>query len=109
VTVRPRRTTTVRLHAADLAGLMPGWTANAVPSALTLNVTVAGAAGAGAVSVHRCDAAPMAANINHARTRTSVATVLVPVDDSGDVCLTATASAQVIVDVVGWFAAPRAR
>jgi hypothetical protein len=109
VLVRPRRTTTVRLHAAELFGLVPGWAADTAPTALALNVTVTGAAGMGGVSVHQCDAVPLAPNINHVRTRTAVATVLVPLDGSGDVCLTATTTARVLVDVVGWFVAPRAR
>jgi hypothetical protein len=109
VLVRPRRTTTVRLHAADLVGLVPGWAADTAPTSLVLNVTVSGATGVGGVSVHQCDAVPLAPNINHFRTRTSVATVLVPVDESGDVCITATTTAHLMVDVVGWFVAPRAR
>jgi hypothetical protein len=105
--VRPRRTTTIRLHAADLVGLVPGWASDTPPTALALNVTVSGATGVGGVSVHQCDAAPLAPNVNHVRTRTAVAAVLVPLDGSGDVCLTATSTARVMVDVVGWFDAPR--
>jgi hypothetical protein len=106
LTVRPRRTTTLRVSATTLVALASGGNSDATPTALALNVTVTAAQGIGGVSVHSCDSAPLAANVNHVRARTTAAAVIVPVDASGDVCITATATARVIVDVVGWFHAP---
>lgn len=73
-------------------------------SAVAMNVTVVGPSGGGFATVWPCGAArPTASNLNFASGRTRANSVIAPIGDDGNVCIHVSASANVIVDVAGWF------
>lgn len=80
-----------------------------VPSdavAVVLNVTVAGAVGAGHLRVYPCGApAPNASTLNYAASQTVANMAVVRPGAGGAVCLTAASTTHVVVDLGGWFPA----
>ena len=67
-----------------------------------MNVTVADPRGAGYLTVYPCgEVAPVASNVNFSAGET-IPNLTIQVGTSGSVCLLASATADVIVDVTGW-------
>lgn len=90
---------TLTLDVRTLAALAP--TANAV----VLNVTAVGPAGAGYLTVYRCDSAlPKTSNVNHAAGQNSPNAVYVPLAANGTVCIYSWATTDMVVDISGSFA-----
>ena len=73
-------------------------------TAVALNVTVADAQGPGYLTVYPCDQGlPVASNVNYAAGQTVANQVIAPLTGSKDVCIFSYASANVVVDALGWF------
>ena len=71
---------------------------------VALNVTVLQAAGKGFATVHECGVAPTdTSNVNFLATAAAPNLVITQADSSGDICVTATQDAHLIVDVLGVF------
>jgi hypothetical protein len=76
----------------------------ATATAVALNVTVDGPAGAGFFTVFPCAAAPPdASNLNDVAGLTVANSVTVGVGDGGAVCVYTEAAADVLVDVTGYY------
>jgi uncharacterized protein (DUF1501 family) len=72
--------------------------------AVALNVTVTGAVGAGYLTVHAADAdRPLASSLNFRAGDTVANHVLSAVDGAGRIAVFASASTQVVADVVGYY------
>ncbi|HEY1280392.1 MAG TPA: hypothetical protein VGF22_12025, partial [Acidimicrobiales bacterium] len=86
----------------DGAGGVP---ADGSARAVTLNMTVADAAGPGYLTVFPCDRPrPLSSNINVDPSQTTVANlVTVRVDGAGQVCIFASVGTNVVADVQGYF------
>lgn len=73
-------------------------------SAVAMNVTIAAPSSGGYATVWPCDAAmPTASNVNFAAGRNRANSVIAPMDENGDVCVHVSTSANVIIDLAGWF------
>lgn len=73
-------------------------------SAVAINVTIVRPSTGGFATVWPCGAArPNASNVNFAAGRNRANSVIAPIDENGDVCVYVSATADVIVDVAGWF------
>jgi hypothetical protein len=69
-----------------------------------MNVTVVGPSAGGFATVWPCGGdRPNASNLNFASGRNRANSVIAPIGDDGNVCVYVSASANVIVDVAGWF------
>ncbi len=83
--------------------------ANGLPNTATtavLNVTITGAAAPGWLVAYPCDIPmPTASNLNFRTGDTVPNQVVVRLDASGRVCVSASARVYVVVDVSGWFSA----
>jgi hypothetical protein len=79
--------------------------ARGIPSnaeAVSLNVTAAGAAGAGFVTVYPCGAVPNVSNLNFNSSTPAIANgALVELSTDGDVCLFTSSAVHLIVDING--------
>ncbi len=86
----------VRLDVAGTRGIP------ADAEAVSVNVTAAGADGAGFVTVYPCGALPNVSNLNFSASTPAIANgALVPLSDNGDVCLFASNAVHLIVDING--------
>ena len=86
----------VELHIVSATGAPAGTTA------LSLNVAVTDAEGAGYLTVYPCNATmPLAANLNFAAGQTTSNHVTATVSDDGRICVFASRTTQVVVDVEG--------
>jgi hypothetical protein len=74
-----------------------GWTAAAV------NVTAAAPCGAGYLTAYPCDAPPLASSVNFPAWRTTATAATVRLDNSGDFCIYAYATTDVVVDLFGLY------
>ena len=67
-----------------------------------MNVTAAGADGAGFVTVYPCGAVPNVSNLNFSASTPAIANgALVPLSTDGDVCLFTSNAVHLIVDING--------
>jgi subtilisin family serine protease len=73
-------------------------------SAVSLNVTVTRAIGAGFVTVYPCGERPLASSLNYVTAEIAPNAVIVPVSSDGDICLYSSVDAHLLADVNGWFA-----
>jgi len=87
--------------------LSVGNSVQAVPTTVTasaLNVTVVGPASAGFATVYPCtDQRPLASNLNFVSGDVVPNNVVAPVGATGEICVFTNVSADVIVDIAGWF------
>jgi hypothetical protein len=75
--------------------------------AAVLNVTAAGADGPGYLTVYPCDVArPDASNVNYLGGDAVPNLTVAPLDSQGRACIATSAAADVVVDLLGWFAGP---
>ncbi|MEP4649873.1 MAG: SpoIID/LytB domain-containing protein [Ilumatobacter sp.] len=73
-------------------------------AAVAMNVTVAAPSGRGFAAVWPCGSPqPTASNLNYVAGQNRANSVIAPIGADGDVCISVSASANVIVDVAGWF------
>ena len=87
---------TVELHIVSATGAPAGTTA------LSLNVAVTEPEGPGYLTVYPCNATmPLAANLNFAAGQTTSNHVTATVSDDGRICVFASRTTQVVVDVEG--------
>jgi hypothetical protein len=71
---------------------------------VALNVTAVGALAPGWLRVWPCDASePSTSSVNYQAGVASPNAVVVPVDASGEVCVSSLRVTDVVVDVAGWF------
>ena len=92
--------TVIEVEVTDLAGVVP---ANGV-GAVALNVTVTNPNGAGFITVYPCGARPLVASVNYVAGQTVPNAVIAPVSPTGTVCFYSHATADLVVDMNGWFA-----
>ncbi|MFN8020352.1 MAG: M4 family metallopeptidase [Acidimicrobiales bacterium] len=95
-------TAPLEVPVADLPG---GITPASGIAAISLNVTVTDPASAGYVTVYPCGARPPVSSVNFRRSQTVANAVIAPVSADGRICVAASASTHLVVDVNGWFAA----
>jgi hypothetical protein len=81
-----------------------GTAANGHVAAVSLNVTVDGAEGAGYVAVFPCGSMPNVSSVNFVARQTVANAVTAPVSASGHVCFYSSVPTDVVADVNGWFA-----
>ena len=75
-------------------------------SAVALNVTAAGSAGAGYVTVYPCaDGLPTTSSLNFTAGSTVANGIISEIDAQGKVCLYTTKAVDLIADINGWFTA----
>lgn len=95
------------IQITGLASHTAAGAATTIPStinAASLNVTVVNSAGQGYVTVYPCDSArPLASNVNFAKGQVVANGVIAPVGSNGRVCVYASTSTDVVVDLEGWF------
>ncbi len=98
---------TVRGASLDADASAGGPSTLVVPAdaaAVAMNVTVAAPSGGGFATVWPCGSPqPFASNLNFAAGQNRANSVIAPIGADGDVCISLSASANVIVDVAGWF------
>jgi hypothetical protein len=106
----PGRLADTRLTAKVLAGQSVEWTVvggNGAPAgttALSLNITVTDPEGAGYLTVYPCAAnMPLASNLNFDAGQTISNHVTAAVDASGKICLFASRTTNVVIDVEGTY------
>ncbi len=104
--IAPSTPLQVEVHGAQLdAGTSSG--SLTVPddaSAVAMNVTIVGASSSGFATVWPCDASrPNASNVNFTAGQNRANSVIAPIGVDGTVCVHVSASADIIVDVAGWF------
>lgn len=99
--------TPLAIQITDLHAKTPAGADITVPStikAAALNVTVVNPAGQGYVTVYPCDdARPLASNVNFVKGEVVSNGVIAPVGASGEVCVYASTSTDIVVDLEGWF------
>lgn len=74
-------------------------------TAVVLNVTSAGPANAGFISVTPCSPTPRSgrtSSLNFSAGRSIANSVIVPISSSGDICLMSSQRTNVVLDVTGW-------
>jgi uncharacterized protein YkwD len=111
VPLDPRRLVDSRSTAALVPGSMmrivvagAGSPAPAGSTAVALNLTAVDSTGDGWIRAFPCDAAePEVSNVNVRPGGVRANSVIVPAASDGSVCLTASVTTHVIVDVTGWF------
>ena len=74
-------------------------------SAVALNVTVVDPDTAGYVTAFPCGDRPLASNVNFVAGQTVPNAVVVPVSDTGEVCIFSNTPAHILIDVNGWISA----
>lgn len=72
--------------------------------AVALNVTSTRATGPGYITVYPCGTRPLASSLNFIAGRTVANNVVVPLSADGQVCIYASTTTHVVVDISGWFA-----
>jgi len=73
-------------------------------TAAALNVTIVDPLRSGFATVWPCSAArPLASNLNFVKGQIVANNVVAPIGDSGSICVFTSVSANVIVDISGWF------
>jgi hypothetical protein len=108
----PGRLADTRLSTKVRAGMPMAWQVvgdNAAPAgttAVSLNVAVAGPAGAGFLTVYPCGSTiPWASNLNYAPGQTISNHVTAKVGDRGSICVYASQDTDVVIDVEGTYQA----
>lgn len=91
----------LEVQMTDLTGVTP---ASGV-AAVSLNVGVTNTSAAGFVTVYSCGTRQLVSNVNYAAGDTVSNAVIVPVSATGSVCFYSMSSADLVVDINGWFAA----
>lgn len=71
--------------------------------AVSANVTVVNASMRGFLVAWPCGDRPVAANLNYAAFSATGNAVLLPLSANGEVCVTVSTTADVIIDVNGWW------
>ncbi|MEY2444328.1 MAG: hypothetical protein QOE00_908, partial [Ilumatobacteraceae bacterium] len=106
----PGRLADTRLTTKVLAGQAVEWTVvgdNGAPvgtTALSLNIAVTDPEGAGFVTVYPCSSnMPLASNLNYAAGQTISNHVTAAVDASGKICVFASRTTNVVIDVEGTY------
>lgn len=75
-------------------------------SAVSVNVTAVDPAGAGYLTVYPCDQPrPLASNVNYVKGEVVANGAIVPTSANGYICVYSSTSADVVVDLVGYFPA----
>ncbi len=87
----------LRVPAADVADVDPS-----AIGALSLNVTVVDPLADGYVTVYPCGERPLVSSVNFRAGQTVPNAVLTPVSPDGDVCVYASTTLDVVVDLNGW-------
>jgi len=99
--------TPLRIPVAGVGGARPDGVAVTVPidaAAVAVNVAVVRASGNGFATVWPCDTErPLASNVNFRSGAAISNGVVAPVDSNGEICVYTSVSADVIVDLAGWF------
>ena len=93
----------LRVHITGVAGVPMSGVA-----AVSLNVTVVGPGEAGFVTVYPCGQRPPTSNLNYTAGQTVPNAVITPVSADGNICLYSSATAYLLADINGWFAASTA-
>ena len=70
--------------------------------AVALTVTVTESVGPGFLAVYPCGPRPLMSTVNHVTGQTISNSIIVPLDDAGDVCVFTVADAHVVLDVAGF-------
>jgi hypothetical protein len=87
--------------------LSVGGTTSSVPAsaaAVAINLTVVDAAGPGFATVWPCGTArPTASNVNYLPGRRVATSVVAPIGANGAICVHSHRSADIVVDLAGWF------
>jgi subtilisin family serine protease len=83
----------------DVPGAVPGSGVDAV----SINVTATNTEGSGFVTVFPCGERRLVSSLNYAAGDTVANAVITQVSPSGSVCFFSSASADILVDVNGWF------
>ncbi len=71
--------------------------------AISANITVVDALGTGFVTAWPCGAVPTASNVNYELGAPIANAAELPLSSSGAICIYSSTSAQVIIDVNGWW------
>jgi hypothetical protein len=93
--------TMMEVRLTDLAGFVPGSGVGAV----SLNVAVTQPEADGFITVYPCGTRTLVSNINYAAGQTVANAVIAPVSSTGTVCFYSLVTADLVVDVNGWFEA----
>jgi hypothetical protein len=93
----------LQVHITGIAGVPKTGVA-----AVSLNVTVVGPSEAGFVTVYPCGQRPLTSNLNYTAGQTVPNAVITPVSADGNICLYSSATAFLLADINGWFAASQA-
>jgi hypothetical protein len=91
--------TSIEVQLADIPGLVPVQGVGAV----SLNVTVVNAVAAGFITVFDCGTRALVSSVNFVADRTVANAVIAPLSGTGAVCFYSSATADVVVDINGWF------
>lgn len=94
----------IEVQITGLTGLVP----TSGVGAVSLNVTVVDPLAGGYVTVYACGPRADVSSVNYAPGQTVANAVITPVSATGTVCIFSSQSADVIVDINGWFATARA-
>jgi hypothetical protein len=94
---------TVELR-VPLSALPGGATPAAGVSAVSLNVTVVNATGSGYLTVYPCDERPTVSSVNFVAGQAVSNAVIAPLSPTGELCFFSNVTANVVVDIAGWFA-----
>jgi hypothetical protein len=87
-----------------MTGLPSGATPTSGISAVALNVTVANGAGNGFVTVYPCGERELVSSVNFVAGRAVSNSVIAPLSATGELCFFSNVSADIVVDIAGWFA-----
>ncbi len=90
---------TIEVPVTDLAGLVPAVGVDSV----SLNVTVTNPRAAGFITVYACGTRELVSSVNYAAGQTVANAVTAPVSTRGTVCFYSLESADLVVDINGWF------
>lgn len=105
----PSRVLDTRSAAPIAAGetVQLGWAPGAGREAVIANVTATQAAASGYLTVYPCATGmPATSNLNYGAGRDRPGLVIVELDAAGEVCIYASATTHVLVDVQGWIVRP---
>jgi hypothetical protein len=104
--VTPARLLDTRNTTALAAGAVATVSMPAGSAAATVNLTATGGAQPGYLTAYRCDQPrPVASNVNYATGQTVANLAVVPAAADGSLCIYASSSTNVIVDLLGTFGA----
>lgn len=92
----------LQITVTDIAGLVPD---TQLVGAVALNVTAAGSASNGYITVRPCGSSNVVSSVNFSAGQDRANSVIVPVAADGTICLTSDVPTEVVVDLNGWFRA----